>query len=757
MFFLVSKHNTAKENFDRTKIEKTFTLANKGLEEICSFEEVKKDLEKYLIEDIQTKDITNLMIKTAINLISVENTNRQIIAGRLLIMDLYKQAHRNRGIEIDTPYSGETFLALMKDYIAKNIYYRGFFNYYSEEDIKKAGSYINKETDMEYTYTTAMMLKSRYLLNPNKVVHELPQEMYMAIALFLAIPEPQEKRLDIALKMYDYCSSQKISLPTPTLMNARTNFNQLSSCFKLNMDDDLRSIYHNIENMAQISKFGGGIWAYLGNIRAKGASIRGIKGVWGWVIPRIKVINDTAVAVNQLGTRAGAISVTLDIRHRDILDFLDLQTETGDIRRKSFDIFPAVTIPDLFMKRVMNNEDWTLFDPKEINDVTGSKLQDLFDDAFETKYIELEQNPNITLKQTMPAKELFKRFLKSVVETGMPYSFFRDTVNKTNPNKHVGNIYSSQLCTEIAQNTSPSVFTEEVEEDWTISIKYKAGDLVVCNLASINIAKVNKSEDIQAVLPIAMRILDNVIILNLFPVKEAEITALKYRSVGLGFLGLAEYLATNNMVYDSAFARDHIDQLFEQYAFTTLKASCDMSDERGQYPLFPGSEWSKWVLFWRNEERYAKHSYLKDKWAPLISDIKAKGLRFAYHLSPAPNTSTSLVVGTTAGLLPIYKKYFVETNNITPSVNVAPKLSTQNTRFYKEYIHMDMNNVIDMISVIQKWIDQSISFEWMINPANITPGDLYGYYIKARQQQIKTIYYVRSMSLDVKECSSCSG
>jgi len=259
MFFLVSKFNTAKDNFNRDKIEKTFNRANTGLEELCTFEEVRKELEKYLIEDISTKDITNLLIKTAINLITVENTHRQIVAGRLLIMDLYKQAHRNRGIEIDAPYSGESFLNLMKDYIAKDIYYRGFFNYYTEEDIQKAGSYINKETDMEYTYTTAMMLKSRYLLNPNKIVHELPQEMYMSIALFLAIPEPQEKRLDIALKMYDYCSSQKISLPTPTLMNARTNFNQLSSCFKINIDDDLRSIYHNIENMAQISKFGGGI------------------------------------------------------------------------------------------------------------------------------------------------------------------------------------------------------------------------------------------------------------------------------------------------------------------------------------------------------------------------------------------------------------------------------------------------------------------------------------------------------------------
>lgn len=241
----------------------------------------------------------------------------------------------------------------------------------------------------------------------------------------------------------------------------------------------------------------------------------------------------------------------------------------------------------------MNNEDWTLFDPKEITDTLGFKLQDLFSEEFEQKYIELEQSPNLFLKQSISAKELFKRYLKSVVETGMPYAFFRDTVNKSNPNSHAGKIYSSQLCTEIAQNTSPAKFVEEIEEDGTVNIKYKPGDLVVCNLASINVAKVNKKEDIEAVLPIAMRILDNVIILNLFPIKEAEITALKYRSVGLGFLGLAEYLATNNMIYDSAFARDHVDQLFEQYAYTTLKASCNMAQERGQYPLFPGSEWSQ--------------------------------------------------------------------------------------------------------------------------------------------------------------------
>jgi len=207
--------------------------------------------------------------------------------------------------------------------------------------------------------------------------------------------------------------------------------------------------------------------------------------------------------------------------------------------------------------------------------------------------------------------------------------------------------------------------------------------------------------------------------------KEAEITALKYRSVGLGFLGLAEYLATNKMIYDSVFARDHVDKLFEHYAFTTLQASCDLAQERGHYELFPGSDWSKGILFGKDESRFLNHTHLKEQWSTLINNIKNHGVRFSYHLSPAPNTSTSLVVGTTAGLLPIYKKYFVETNSIAPSVNVAPNLTPENTRFYKEYVHMNMPDVIDMIAIIQKRIDQAISFEWMINPAIITPADLY--------------------------------
>ena len=579
----------------------------------------------------------------------------------------------------------------------------------------------------------------------------------MSIALFLAIPEPEEKRVAVALKIYEYCSTQKISLPTPTLMNARTNFHQLSSCFKLNVDDDLRSIYHNIENMAQISKFGWWVGVYLGNIRSKWSDIRWIQGAsWG-VVPWIKVINDTATAVNQLGTRAGAISITLDIWHKDILDFFDLQTETGDIRKKSFDIFPAISIPDIFMQRVIENRHWTLFDPKEIEEKTGKKLQDSFGEDFAIVYEELEQRDDMRLKQTVSAKDLFKTFLKSIVETGMPYVFFRDTVNKLNPNNHKGNIYSTQLCTEIAQNTSPSKFVEEVEEDGTVSIKYKAWDTVVCNLASINVAKVHTPEEIEKVIPIAMRILDNVVTLNYYPIKEAELTAKKYRSVGLGFLGLAEYLATHNMMYESAFARDHVDKLFEQYAYTTLQAYMHMAQERWAYEYFPWSKRSQGILFGKDKQWLLQHSTLKNQRSTLIDDIQKHGLRFSYHLSPAPNTSTSLVVGTTAGLLPIYKKYFIETNNVSPSVHVAPHLNEQNTRYYKEYIHMKMTEVLHMITTIQKRIDQSISFEWMFNPAETSPVELYNYYIQARQEWIKTVYYVRSMILDVKECSSCSG
>ncbi len=758
----VIKDNRKRENFNANKVKKVFDRASKGYKRQCTFKTFMEAFKKNIVEDIKTSDINKLMIKTCIDLVSVENIYWQHIAARIFVSNLYKQAIRNRGISMKELYTPKAYKALFDEYIKNGLYYKDFYKYYSQEDILKAGKLLSEDTDKSYEYTTVLSLEKRYLLNPNGIIKELPQELYMSVALFLAIPESDENRLKFAFKLFKHCSEQRISLPTPTLLNARTNYHQLSSCFKANVDDDLRAIFHSFENMAQISKFGGGVGVYWGNIRARGSAIRGVYGASGGVNPWIKIVNDTAIAVNQLGSRLGAISVTLDVWHADIHDFLDLQTETGDIRSKAFDVFPAVSMPDLFMERVQNDEEWTLFDPHEINKKYGKKLQDNFGDEFEKFYKELEKDNDLRLKKTVSAKDLFKKFMKSAVETGMPYAFFRDTINVVNPNKHAGNIYSSQLCTEICQNTSPTKFIEEEIEEGKIVIRYESGDFVVCNLASINIAKVYDEEMIADVIPTVMRVLDNVITLNYYPIKEAKRTAMRYRSVGLGYLGLAEYLATRKIAYETLKARKEVNKLFEKYTYYTYRASADLAIERGHYELWKGSEYSKGILLGRKQGWYIKNTDRADDWKKLFVDMKKTGIRFGYHTAPAPNTSTAGLVGTTAALLPIYKRYFVETNLSAPTVRVAPKLSKENYWYYKEYVSMDMNDVIDMMAEIYQWIDQSVSFEWMIDPARTSPKQLYSYYMRAWEKKIKTVYYVRSLSGEVQQksenvCISCSG
>lgn len=754
----VTKMDGSTELFDINKLRVVFNRAVIGYEDRCTFDDLIAAFKKNLVDEIKTSDINKLLVKTCIDLVTVENIAWQNVAARIFLGNLYKHACRNRNITQADLYTPKAYKALFDDYIKNGLYYKDFYQYYTEADILEAGKYLSKETDFNYEYTTVVSFAKRYLLNPNKITKELPQEMYMSVALFLAIPEAKEKRLAFALEIYEHCSRQRISLPTPTLLNARTNYHQLSSCFKINVDDDLRAIYHSIENMAQISKFGGGVGVYLGNIRARGSAIRGVFGMSGGVNPWIKVINDTAVAVNQLGSRLGAISVTLDVWHLDIYDFLDLQTETGDIRSKAFDIFPAISVPDIFMRRLKTDEEITLFDPHEIEKYYGKRLQDHFGEEFDALYVALEKDDRLTMKKTVKAKELFKTFLKTVVETGMPYVFFRDTVNRKNPNKHAGNIYSTQLCTEICQNTSSSKYIEETIEDGKITIKYEPGDLVVCNLASLNVATVYEEEVMKKVFPVVMRLLDNVVTLNYYPIKEAERTASRYRSVGLGYLGLAEYLAVNKLAYDSEEARNHVNELFSRYAYHTYRASIDLAKERGAYPLYKGSEYDKGILLGKPASWFLQNTAHGKLWGSLFEDMKKYGVRFAYHAAPAPNTSTAGVVGTTAALLPIYKKFFIETNLSAPTIRVAPKLSKENFWYYKEYINMDMTDVIDMIAVIYRWIDQSISFEWMIDPSRVSPGELYAYYIRSWEKEIKTVYYVRSLSGEVKDgCVSCSG
>ncbi|MCK4636145.1 MAG: ribonucleoside-diphosphate reductase subunit alpha [Candidatus Moranbacteria bacterium] len=760
--FKVIKSNSNRENFNLEKIKKVFERSAKGYEKECKFEIFIQVFEKNVVDEIKTSNINQLMVKTCIDLVSINNIFWQHVAARIFVSNLYKEAMRNRGFKMSELYSPESYAKLFDEYMKNNLYYQDFYKYYSKADILKAGRQINSKRDESYEYTTVLSLAKRYLLNPNKVVKELPQEMYMSVALFLAIPEKKENRLKFAFEIYEHCSQQRISLPTPTLLNARTTYHQLSSCFKLNIDDDLRAIYHGIENMAQISKFGGGMGVYLGNIRSRESEIRGEKGVSGGVIPWIKVINDTATAVNQQGTRLGVIATTLDVWHYDIYDFLDLQTETGDIRSKAFDIFPAISIPDLFMERVDADKDWTIFDPHEIELLYGKKLQDHFNKDFSKFYKIVEKDVRLKIKRTVKAKDLFKKFLKVTVETGMPHVFFRDTVNRGNANRHAGNIYSTQACTEICQNSTPAKFIEEKIENGKIIIKYEQGDFVVCNLASINIAKVHDDEMMAKVFPVVERIIDNVITLTSYPIEEARHTAERYRSMGIGYLGLAEHLAVNKISYESKKARNYVNKLFERYSYYTYRSSVDLAKERGTYKVYKGSDYDRGLILGKKESWYVKNTKHEKAWKKLFADMKKHGVRFSYHTAPAPNTSTAGIVGTTAAMLPIYKRYFVETNLSAPTVRVAPKLDKKNYGYYKEYMSMDMNDVIEMMSVIYQWMDQSISFEWMIDPARTSPLQLYNYYFNAWRKGIKTVYYVRSLSGEVEQepknvCVSCSG
>ncbi len=299
----VIKTDGSRENFDITKIKKVFDRAAVGYKRQCKFTAFLDAFKKNIVQDVKTADIHKLIVKTCIDLVSVENTQWQHVAARVFVSNLYKQATRNRNMTMQELYTPQAYKDLFDAYVKEGLYYKDFYKYYSEEDILKAGKLLSESTDKSYEYTTVLSLEKRYLLNPNGVVRELPQEMYMSVALFLAIPEDDDKRLQFAFDIYKHCSEQRISLPTPTLLNARTNYHQLSSCFKMNVDDDLRAIYHSFENMAQISKFGGGVGVYWGNIRARGGAIRGVHGASGGVNPWIKIVNDTAVAVNQLGSR----------------------------------------------------------------------------------------------------------------------------------------------------------------------------------------------------------------------------------------------------------------------------------------------------------------------------------------------------------------------------------------------------------------------------------------------------------------------
>ena len=469
---------------------------------------IEENIENF--QEREIKEIYDIIINKTVSLTSYEESDWTYLAGKLLMKKLIDDVEENRGFAYGDFYKTITSL------VEKNIYDKRLLEYTKEEivDLEKS---IDYSRDMIYDYAGANMLVNRYLVKYQGKIFELPQEVFMVIAMLLAINE--KERVKIAKSFYEVLSTKKISLATPILANLRLPKGNLSSCFITAIDDNIESIFYNIDSIAKISKNGGGVGVNISRIRAKNSMVNGYYNASGGVVPWIKIINDTAVAVNQQGRRAGAVTVALDSWHLDIESFLELQTENGDQRGKAYDIYPQVVLSDIFMERVDKNLDWTLFDPYEIRQKYEVELCEIYGDEFRKIYEKIENDKTLTLRKTLKARELFKNILKVQIETGMPYIFFKDTANERNHNKHSGIIGNGNLCMESFSNFSPSKnFTENIEEGQGVR-KVELGEVHTCNLVSMNLAEIEDSE-LEKIVSLAVRILDNTIDLQKLQLKN---------------------------------------------------------------------------------------------------------------------------------------------------------------------------------------------------------------------------------------------
>ncbi len=699
---------------------------------------------------MQPGERVSALIKAAVELTTLDAPKWEYIAGRLLCFKLNKDiAAETNSLGVNSFYDKLHYLTdegLYGDYILAA---------YSKEEINEAQTFMKPERDTLLNYSGLDLLSKRYLLRTHdQHPIEMVQEMFLGIALHLALPEKRD-RMGWVRRFYDMLSRLEVTMATPTMANARKPYHQLSSCFIDTVPDSLEGIYRSIDNFAQVSKFGGGMGLYFGKVRATGSSIRGFKGVAGGVIRWLKLVNDTAVAVDQLGVRQGAVAVYLDAWHKDLPEFLQIRTNNGDDRMKAHDIFPAVCYPDLFWRMAKEdlNQPWHLFCPHEIMTVKGYCLEDYYGEEWEKRYLDCVADARLS-RRIISIKDIVRLVLKSAVETGTPFTFNRDTVNAANPNAHKGMIYCSNLCTEIAQNMSPieSAGTEIKTEDGDVVVVKTVlpGDFVVCNLASLSLGHLpledeQKMNDIVATV---VRALDNVIDLNFYPVPFAQITNHRYRSIGLGVSGYHHALAKRRISWESEDHLKFMDEVFERINFAAIKASCELAVEKGRYDYFEGSDW-------QTGEYFRKRGYDSQKWQSLAADVARKGMRNAYLLAIAPTSSTGIIAGTTAGVDPVMKRFFLEEKKGAMLPRVAPELSDKTYWLYKGAYLIDQSWSMRAAGVRQRHIDQAQSVNLYITN-DFTMRQVLNLYLLAWECGVKTIYYVRSKSLEVEECESCA-
>ncbi|AJC11417.1 response regulator SirA [Berryella intestinalis] len=701
--------------------------------------------------DMDVDQRLDALIRAAVELTTQEAPLWSNIAARVLAFSFHGKTARamaQRGVgSFYDKVRMLTDLGLYGSYILEN---------YTRDEIDRAAGLIDDARDGLFDYAGLDLMLRRYVIRTHEgEAVETPQEMFLGVALHLAMREDRAVRMEWVERFYDMLSELKVTMATPTLSNARKPHHQLSSCFIDTVPDSLEGIYRSVDNFAQVSKFGGGMGMYLGKVRATGGSIRGFKGAAGGVIRWIRVINDTAVAVDQLGMRSGAVALYLDAWHRDLPEFLQIRTNNGDERMKAHDVFPAVCYPDLFWKLAKQDmsQEWHLMDPHEILVVKGYALEDYFGEEWERRYLDCVADPRIS-KRTMTVRDVVRLIIKSAVETGAPFAFMRDTVNRANPNPHAGVIYCSNLCTEIAQNTSAmeTVSREVVTEegDTVVVTTVRPGDFVVCNLASLSLGRIAVEDDaeLREVTRSAVRALDNVIDLNFYALPYARVTNHRYRSVGLGVSGYHHMLAKRKIRWESEEHLQFSDEVFERINRFAIEASSDLAAERGSYDRFEGSDWQTGAYF-------DKRGYAGGAWEEVRAKVARQGMRNAYLLSVAPTSSTSILAGTSAGLDPIMRRFFLEEKKGMMLPRIAPELSMETYWYYKPAHLIDQMWSIRAAGVRQRHIDQAQSMNLYITN-EFTMRQVFDLYASAWEAGVKTVYYVRSKSLEVGECESCS-
>lgn len=687
------------------------------------------------------------LIKAAVELTTQEAPDWEFIAARLLNFRLAEKRAAVSG--------KQSFYEKLVYLTEEGLYGSYILESYSREEIDEAAGFICPERDKLLNYSGLDLLARRYLIHTHS--HEpleSVQEMYLGIALHLAMPEKTNRMLWVR-RFYDMLSRLEVTMATPTLSNARKPYHQLSSCFIDTVPDTLEGIYRSIDNFAMVSKFGGGMGMYFGKVRAAGGNIRGFKGVAGGVIRWMRLVNDTAVAVDQLGMRQGAVAVYLDVWHKDLPEFLQLRTNNGDDRMKAHDIFPAVCYPDLFWRMAKEdlNKPWHLFCPHEIMTLKGYCLEDYYGEEWEKRYLDCVNDPRLS-RRTISIKDIVRLVLRSAVETGTPFTFNRDTVNRANPNAHRGMIYCSNLCTEIAQNMSAieylSTEIRTTDGDTVVVNTVKPGDFVVCNLASLSLGHLPLEDGTQMREKVAtvVRALDNVIDLNFYPVPYAKITNRHYRSIGLGVSGYHHALAIRGIRWESDEHLAFMDKVFERINYAAIEASAELAREKGRYDYFEGSDW-------QTGDYFVKRGYTSDRWKILSAKVADCGMRNAYLLAVAPTSSTSIIAGTTAGTDPVMKRFFLEEKKGVMFPRVAPALSDKTFWTYKGAYLIDQTWSVRAAGVRQRHIDQAQSLNLYITN-DYTMRQMLNLYTLAWECGVKTIYYVRSKSLEVEECESCA-